>query len=134
MQQGRTDSVRPSNHQDRLLKIKLVRVGSLGTRLMHAPQAHSPPTTHGGALVPLDTEDREKLLYSNPRLLRSSQLGETCPTHAHAEHGAFPLARRHCQRKPQKKQAAPQGRLAVGTTYWLVHSCISKIAQFVVPL
>jgi hypothetical protein len=71
--------VRPSNHQDRLLKIKLFRVGSLGTRLMRAPLAHSPPTTQGSALVPLDTANREKLLYSNPRLLRSSQLGETCP-------------------------------------------------------
>jgi len=46
---------------------------------MRAPLAHSPHSTHGGALVPLDTADREKLLYSNPRLLRSSQLGETCP-------------------------------------------------------
>jgi len=72
--------VRPSTPQDRLLKIKLVRVGSLGTRLMRAPLAHSPHSTHGSALVPLDTASREKLLYSNPRLLRSSQLGETCPT------------------------------------------------------
>jgi hypothetical protein len=70
--------VRPSNHQDRLLKIKLVRVGSLGTRLMRAPLAHSPTTTHGSALVPLDTANRRKLLYSNPRLLHSSHLGETC--------------------------------------------------------
>ena len=32
------------------------------------------------ALFPLDAISGEKLLYSNPRLLRSSQLGETCPT------------------------------------------------------
>jgi len=31
------------------------------------------------ALFPLDAISGEKLLYSNPRLLRSSQLGETCP-------------------------------------------------------
>jgi len=47
---------------------------------MRAPLAHSPHSAHGSALVPLDTASHEKLLYSNPRLLRSSQLGETCPT------------------------------------------------------
>ncbi len=31
------------------------------------------------ALFPLDAISGEKLLYSNPRLLRSSHLGETCP-------------------------------------------------------
>jgi len=34
IQQGRTDSVRPSNDQDWLLKIKLFRVCSMGTRLI----------------------------------------------------------------------------------------------------
>ena len=59
---------------------------------MRAPLAHSPSTTHGSALVPLDTANREKLLYSNPRLLRSSQLGETCPPPAHAEGMAAMMA------------------------------------------
>jgi hypothetical protein len=108
--------VRPSNHQDWLLKIKLFRVGSLGTRLMRAPLAHSPPTTHGGALVPLDTANREKLLYSNPRLLRSSPLGETCPPHAHAQAWRFSLAAPMLPTEATDARSRPTGRLAVGCT------------------
>jgi len=37
------------------------------------------------ALFPLDAISGRKLLYSNPRLLRSSQLGETCPPNSDAE-------------------------------------------------
>ncbi len=87
--------MRPSNHQDRLLKIKLFRVGSLGTRLMRAPLAHSPSITHGGALVPLDTANSRKLLYSNPRLLFSSHSGVVC----------------HCSTRCRRQRALRDARL-----------------------
>ncbi len=59
---------------------------------MRAPLAHSPSITHGGALVPLDTANSRKLLYSNPRLLHSSPLGVTCPYTPGAKHRRFSLA------------------------------------------
>ena len=78
MQQGRTDSVRPSNDQDWLLKIKLFRVCSMATRLIRVLRTCTLGALVFNALFPLDAISGEKLLYSNPRLLRSSHLGETC--------------------------------------------------------
>jgi len=90
----------PETRATRLLKIKLFRVGSLGTRLMRAPLAHSPPTTHGSALVPLDTANSRKLLYSNPRLLHSSPLGETCPPPCRCKAPPHRQPSQHRSRRP----------------------------------
>jgi hypothetical protein len=79
MQQGRTDSVRPSNDQDWLLKIKLFRVCSMATRLIRVLRTCALGALVFNALFPLDAICGRKLLYSNPRLPRSSRLGETCP-------------------------------------------------------
>jgi hypothetical protein len=49
------------------------------TRLIRVLLTRSSPATNVGALLPLDAISGRKLLYSNPRLLRSSHLGETCP-------------------------------------------------------
>jgi hypothetical protein len=97
MQQGRTDSVRPSNDQDWLLKIKLFRVCSMATRLIRVLRTCALGAPVFNALFPLDAISGEKLLYSNPRLLRSSQLGETCPPISDAVGSAlFTGSRHHC--------------------------------------
>jgi hypothetical protein len=121
--------VRPSTPQDRLLKIKLFRVGSLGTRLMRAPLAHSPHSAHGSALVPLDTASHEKLLYSNPRLLRSSQLGETCPPPCPCGAWRFSLAVPMPPMEAPDAASRPEGRLAEGLGSMTTERQAGLIAQ-----
>jgi hypothetical protein len=52
----------------------------MATRLIRVLRTCALGALGFNALFPLDAISGEKLLYSNPRLLRSSQLGETCPT------------------------------------------------------
>jgi hypothetical protein len=67
---------------------------SMMTRLIRVLRTCALGALVFNALFPLDAISGKKLLCSNPRLLRSSQLGETCPYPAHAKHGAFRLPRR----------------------------------------
>jgi hypothetical protein len=112
MQQGRTDSVRPR------LTDRLAAKDKTLPRVLDGNSAH--PRTPGAlgfnALLPLDVISGRKLLYSNPRLLRSSQLGETCPPPAHAEHGCFSLAAPRNLDGASEAASRPGGRLAVGCT------------------
>jgi hypothetical protein len=60
----------------------------------------------------------EKLLYSNRRLLHSSQLGETRPTPAHAEHGRDDGSDDVAGWKPLTQRSRPEGRPHRATDRW----------------
>jgi len=69
------------------------------------------------ALLPSDAISGRKLLSSNPRLLRSSQLGETCPTPAHAQAWRFSLAAPMLPMEVPEAASRPGGRLAEAGHY-----------------
>lgn len=108
--------MRPSNDQDWLLKIKLFRVCSMAARLIRVLRTCALGALVFNAPFSLDAISGRKLLYSNPRLLRSSQLGETCPPISDAEQrGILLVVLRHWTETTDASK--PPQR----TACWLLH-------------
>jgi len=127
---------------------RMVIIWSIVGPLIDRESAHAPPpqatcatlrATAAQCIFSLDAAFPFQLLAGNRRLPHSSRLGETCPTPAHAKHGAFRSPRPCCRWKPQKQQATPKSGLRLAALqrmrdYRLLHSRTCSITQLVLPL